>query len=91
MKLGFHKIKIPTTFIQTIKRRTVKFNYRKVFMPYGIKQPLSCTTETAKYSQTPASTKQSSVARPMLLYYRLQLEINTYANIISNCLGIYYA
>ena len=32
-----------------------------------IKRPLSCATEAVKYSQTPTSTKQSSVARPTLV------------------------
>ena len=33
---GSVKLKSQQLFIQTIERRTVKFNYRKVFIPYGI-------------------------------------------------------
>ena len=30
------KLKSQQLFIQTIERQTIKFNYRKVFVPYGM-------------------------------------------------------
>ena len=46
------KLKYQQLFIQKIKRRTIKINYRKAFMPYGImwmhlQKNLLCTKSIA--------------------------------------------